>query len=1031
MGRHGGPHDGRTLVEQALDAAVRERPGQMIVQSCGNYFTSSTHVEGRLLQGSEARIPFSVEPVSDAREVEIWYSGCDRLAIGIVGPDDIRVMATPGADESVTRHGEVIARVAHRLGDPNNGRNQAVVWLGKAAPAGGWTIVLDAVDVVDGRYHAWIEREPGGTAAQSQFDPQTSDPRTTTGSICNGLQTITVGAYDAHSPDREVADFSSCGPTVDGRDKPDLLAPGRDVLVARSRPAVPDRAASLYARMSGTSMAAPYVTGTIACMLEQLGPVPAAVIRQHLLTNCASYEGASTQRAGAGYLDIGAVLGSLATSVQPLPTRSDGTPVTPPNTRYAALNDGRVRVGVEAESVLPVLRSARLAGDDTLAAVVAGRLRLGAAGTAPIPAPVVSSGPAVLKVQQALIDVGIPLHQFGADGTFGSETGTAVATFKTAKNIYPNDPVVGRATITALDAELLARQARKLPAPPPASFGPADWFLTGPQIEQYRTPAYTTRNEAVAMREGDRYFEMLLKELENTEAGMRVLMAGWRFTPGLRLAPLASKQTITDMLRGAAKRGATVRVLAYGSAFSTKLPISVPGLPSLDNLQFAAALRVSGIEAVLDSRLAPSFGAQHQKVTVIARPNADASVAYVGGIDLCVDRYDKPQHVFLPERQIEPPPRIPIKIWPLPLMAPLPVKVNTDGWHDVQMEVRGPAVEQIWQAVAERWNDRAPVAGPGGRPIASADTPRPAATGARMAVQVLRTIPCGRVFQSYPAGEQTVQDAYRKVIRRARHFIYIEDQYFWPSPVTADLADAIRRGVIVIAMVARDYDIPGLSGIHQQMRARTAQAVSAAAPDNFRIFHKERTTNTDAIYVHAKVMIVDDLYMAVGSANLNHRSHSNDTELQLGLYDESLADGVMAGQPHPVGERIRQLRQELWAEHLGMDPKDLIDPIESVRKFWPKQPGSKVGQAVWHQLAKIRPASPATGREELRLVLRLIQASTPAWPGLMGPALAAAGVNLGTLQSSSSTFDLGSVADLIPDVTDFVENRLFNPNLQC
>jgi hypothetical protein len=106
----------------------------------------------------------------------------------------------------------------------------------------------------------------------------------------------------------------------------------------------------------------------------------------------------------------------------------------------------------------PVLQSSRFAGDTTLASVLAGRLRLGGKGTPPIPAPVLSTGPAVAKVQQALIDLGYRLPVFGADGTFGSETGTAVSKFKTSRNIQPTDPVVGRATITALDTELLARE---------------------------------------------------------------------------------------------------------------------------------------------------------------------------------------------------------------------------------------------------------------------------------------------------------------------------------------------------------------------------------------------------------------------------------------------------------------------------------------------------------------------------------------------------------------------------------------------
>lgn len=103
----------------------------------------------------------------------------------------------------------------------------------------------------------------------------------------------------------------------------------------------------------------------------------------------------------------------------------------------------------------PALRSPRFKGDADLEAVLRGALRLAAQGTAPTPAPVRSRGPAVAKVQQALVDLGHPLPRFGADGIFGSETGSAVKGFKTRMRIEPSDPVVGRATMAALDDKIL------------------------------------------------------------------------------------------------------------------------------------------------------------------------------------------------------------------------------------------------------------------------------------------------------------------------------------------------------------------------------------------------------------------------------------------------------------------------------------------------------------------------------------------------------------------------------------------------
>src|SRR4051794_34739714 len=120
---------------------------------------------------------------------------------------------------------------------------------------------------------------------------------------------------------------------------------------------------------------------------------------------------------------------------------------------------------------MAVFRSTRFAGDSNLLSVLNGELRLAAAGTATFPAPVLSSGPAIQIVQQALIDVGYPLPLFGASGTFNSETGAVVATFKADWHLSPGDPVVGPKTMAALDKEMVAFE-RSSPVPLPGPTPP-------------------------------------------------------------------------------------------------------------------------------------------------------------------------------------------------------------------------------------------------------------------------------------------------------------------------------------------------------------------------------------------------------------------------------------------------------------------------------------------------------------------------------------------------------------------------------
>src|SRR5262249_59281933 len=121
--------------------------------------------------------------------------------------------------------------------------------------------------------------------AQSRFDPTITSHLYTLGTIATSPLVITVGAYDANVPGTPMAPFSSCGPTRDERrDKPELLAPGVDVVAARSIPRGATRQDGLLVERSGTSMACPHVTGVVATLFEAAGgrPVSIDVIRDCL-----------------------------------------------------------------------------------------------------------------------------------------------------------------------------------------------------------------------------------------------------------------------------------------------------------------------------------------------------------------------------------------------------------------------------------------------------------------------------------------------------------------------------------------------------------------------------------------------------------------------------------------------------------------------------------------------------------------------------------------------------------------------------
>lgn len=305
LGRHAGEHTGHSLVELAMDQLVSGAPGIAIVGSCGNYFQRRTHAAWRLRPGEVRRFHLEVDPRDRTmNQVDLWYPGRDRLLVEVTATDGPTASVPLGERGAVVIDGREVARVYHRARDPNNGDHQVSIFVDPDTPVTRWDVTLTGQDVVDGRVHAWIERDTGCAACQARFDDRQANPRTTLGTICTGFRTIAVGAYDAHRLDRPLGWFSSSGPTRDGRQKPDLVAPGVLVLGARSRPA-DGRDAPAYVRMSGTSMAAPAVTGTVALMFEAAGRLlPIEETRRALLAGCdAPAPGADLRRIGSGYLN--------------------------------------------------------------------------------------------------------------------------------------------------------------------------------------------------------------------------------------------------------------------------------------------------------------------------------------------------------------------------------------------------------------------------------------------------------------------------------------------------------------------------------------------------------------------------------------------------------------------------------------------------------------------------------------------------------------------------------------------------------
>ena len=374
-----------------------------------------------------------------------------------------------------------------------------------------------------------------------------------------------------------------------------------------------------------------------------------------------------------------------------------------------------------------------------------------------------------------------------------------------------------------------------------------------------------------------------------------VHVTGWHVAPYFELVRGSRSVALGELLAEAAER-IDVRVLVWAGA-------PVPAFhPTRKEVRegIEELTRGTRIRCEADPREHP-FHCHHEKTVIV-----DGEVAFVGGIDMtdyAGDRFDTSDH---PARR-----RL--------------------GWHDVGTRVRGPAVVDVHDHFALRWRELT-----GESLERPAD---PAAPAGEHTVQVVRTV-AESMYDAVPTGDFRILESYVRAIRSAQRFVYLENQFLWAPEIVDLLADKLRhppcdefRIVVVLPAKANNGhdDTMGQLGVlvgadddAGRLLATTIRSLSG---------HRD-----DRLYVHAKVGIVDDRWLTVGSANLNAHSLLNDTEMNVVTDDPGLA---------------RETRLRLWSEHLGVDVSG-EDPHAVVDERW--------RPIAFEQLERLRAGAPPSHR---------------------------------------------------------------------
>jgi phosphatidylserine/phosphatidylglycerophosphate/cardiolipin synthase-like enzyme len=374
--------------------------------------------------------------------------------------------------------------------------------------------------------------------------------------------------------------------------------------------------------------------------------------------------------------------------------------------------------------------------------------------------------------------------------------------------------------------------------------------------------------------DGSEALPRLAEEL--AQAQSHVHLAGWYVTPDFALTRGSDAVELRAVLARLAER-LPVRVLLWAGS---PLPLFHPDRRDVDGVRRALTSGTS-IEVATDAKERPMH-CHHEKIVVI-----DDHIAFVGGIDLTTyagDRYDTPAHDAR----------------------------GAVGWHDALAVLRGPIVADVAGHFRERWQS---VTGQ------SLPSPQPPPRAGDVEAQLVRTVP-ERVYDVVRNGDFRILEAYTRALRSARELIYLENQFLWSTEIAEILQGKLEHPPtddfrLVLLLPARPNDGA------DDTRGQLADLIDCDGGAG-RLLACSRYAlgahGAQQVYVHAKIGIVDDRWLTLGSANLNEHSLFNDTEVNVVTCDPQLA---------------RDTRLRLWSEHLQRPAPELSGrPAQVVDEVW-------------------------------------------------------------------------------------------------
>lgn len=385
-------------------------------------------------------------------------------------------------------------------------------------------------------------------------------------------------------------------------------------------------------------------------------------------------------------------------------------------------------------------------------------------------------------------------------------------------------------------------------------------------------------------------------------ARRRIMLIGWDFDVRIRLEPvektLEGPNRLGRFLSWLVKRRPELEIylLKWDAGVLTSMGRGMMPVALLDYMTS------DRLHMQLDAAH-PVGAAHHQKIVVI-----DDALVFCGGIDMTVDRWDTSEHRD-DDRRTTP-------------------NGNRYGpWHDATTAVDGAAARAVGEVARRRWRAAT------GEELPAVDNGSPAPWPEDLEpsmrdvdVAIARTLP----EQVDQAEVREIEALYLAAIGQARQLLYLESQFLASRTLAEALADRLRdpdgpEVVLVLPLSAESW-------LQQQTMdgaRRTLLHLLWAADRHGRLgVYYPVTAQGEPIYVHAKVLVMDDRLLRVGSSNLNNRSMGFDSECDLAV--EVTTDTANGAQ---LREAIVSIRRRLVSEHLDVSPGDLQDTVHRGSSF--------------------------------------------------------------------------------------------------